>query len=234
MSELVLVHGWGFGPGVWQPLLDALTSLGRHGRVRTVALPGYGTPGFDPAALPDGATVCGWSLGGMLALSWARQWPDKVARLVLVGTTPRFLAAPGWADAQPPELLEGFAASLAADPAATLRRFAALANQGDEQARPVTRQLTRLLEAGLPAPAALAAGLDQLRDTDLRAAVPAIAQPTLVIHGERDPLMPLAAGRWLAEHLPAARLAIIPGSAHAPFLSRPEEFAARLTEFLDA
>jgi len=39
---------------------------------------------------------------------------------------------------------------------------------------------------------------------------------------------------WLAEHLPAARLAIIPGSAHAPFLSRPDDFAARLTEFLDA
>lgn len=231
MSELVLVHGWGFGPGVWQPLLP---SLGDPGRVRAVALPGYGTPDFDPAALPDGATICGWSLGGLLALDWARQWPDKVARLVLVGTTPRFLTTPDWADGQPPELLEGFATSLAADSAATLRRFAALTNQGDERARPVTRQLNRLLETGLPAPAALADGLDRLRDMDLRAIVQTLTQPTLVIHGERDPLMPLAAGRWLAEHLPAARLAVIPGTAHAPFLSCPEDFCARLKEFLDA
>jgi pimeloyl-[acyl-carrier protein] methyl ester esterase len=231
MKTLVLVHGWGFGPGVWQPLL---ASLAEHCQVRAVALPGYGEAPFDPAQLPDQAIVCGWSLGAQLVLQWARQWPGKVGRLVLVGATPRFLTGPDWPAAQPPALLESFATALGTDPRGALRRFAALLNQGDERARGVTRQLTALLDSALPEASALQAGLAQLRDTDLRPALGEIRQPSLVLHGEHDPLMPLAAGRWLADHLPAGQLAVVPGAAHAPFLSQPEHFVDRLLEFIDA
>ena len=197
-----------------------------------VALPGYGPGPRLPEELPEQSVLCAWSLGGLLALEWARQRPDKVAGLVLVGSTPRFVAADDWPHAQPSGLLETFASAVAADPAVALRRFAALVNQGDTQARKVTRQLNALLDDGVPAAETLAEGLRQLAGKDLRAAVPELRLPVLVVHGEQDPLMPLAAGRWLAEHLPTAQLEVVPGAAHAPFLSHCADFCDRLTDFV--
>jgi pimeloyl-[acyl-carrier protein] methyl ester esterase len=229
MTSLVFLHGWGFGSRVWSAVADR---LGGTWDVHLADLPGYGQRVMEADDLPPGSVLCAWSLGALRALRWAVERPDRISRLVLVGATPRFLQAPDWPDAQPPELLAGFAAGLADDPARTLRRFAALVNQGDSQARAATRALTALLDAGMPSASALAAGLDELRDTDLRGDLAAIGQPVLVVHGRHDPLMPLAAGRSLAEQLPNARLAIMNDAAHGPFLSRPEPFAGLLAEFL--
>ncbi len=153
------------------------------------------------------------------------------ARLVLVGATPRFVQAPDWPSAPAPELLDGFSAAVAADPQAALRRFAALMNQGDERARDITRRLHELLRERIPDLATLATGLAELRDNDLRKSAVAVRLPTLLIHGEHDPLMPLAAGQWLAAQMPHARLEVFPGAAHAPFLSQPDRFAQLLREF---
>ena len=73
-----------------------------------------------------------------------------------------------------------------------------------------------------------------LRDTDLRGEIAGIAQPALVVSGERDTLAFPGAGRCLADHLPNARFALIPGAAHVPFLSHADAFGAALDGFLDA
>jgi pimeloyl-[acyl-carrier protein] methyl ester esterase len=212
LKDLVLLAGWGFDRRVWQPLAERLA-----GKFRIAY-------SLDDA--PAGAIVCGWSLGALRALKSA-----VATRLILVGATPRFVQAPDWSAAQPPELLESFAVAVAADPTAALRRFAALLNQGDNRARELTRQLTGLFAEHIDDATTLTAGLAELRDTDLRKSVMAIRQPVLLVHGERDPLMPLAAGRWLADHMPDARLEVFAGAAHAPFLSQPERFADLLSEF---
>lgn len=243
--DLALVHGWGLGAGAWDGVADA---LGEHFRIHRVSLPGYdgsADDGHDFAqtataiadALPAGATLCGWSLGGMLALAAAAARPGRFARLVLVGTTPKFVQAEGWPCAQVPENHATFTCAVAKAAAATLTRFVMLFNQGDDKARAVVRALTPLLAdnaAGLPPAPVLAKGLDWLRDVDLRAAVPAIATPTLVVHGDCDPLMPVAAGEWLAAHLPHARLERFAGSAHAPFLADPAHFVRALGDFCGA
>lgn len=213
MKDLVLVAGWGFDRRVWQPVAERLAGDFRIG--------------YDLNAAPAGAVLCGWSLGAMRALEKSA----LATRLVLVAATPRFVQAPDWPDAQPPDLLDSFAAAVTADPLAALRRFAALMNQGDDKARELTRQLTDLLRAGIPAASTLTSGLAELRDSDLRKSVVTTRLPTLLIHGERDPLMPLAAGRWLAAQLPNARLEVFAGTAHAPFLADPERFANLVREF---
>lgn len=212
MKDLVFLSGWGFDSRVWQPVAERLTGDFRI------------TYELDDA--PADAIVCGWSLGAMRALKSA-----VATRLVLVGATPRFVQAPDWPAAQPPEMLESFATAVAADPLAALRRFAALLNQDDDRARELTRQLTELLRERMPDATTLTAGLEELRATDLRKSVVAVRIPTLIVHGERDPLMPLAAGRWLVDHLPDARLEVFAGTAHAPFLSQPGRFADLLIEF---
>jgi pimeloyl-[acyl-carrier protein] methyl ester esterase len=79
----------------------------------------------------------------------------------------------------------------------------------------------------------LSAGLQLLLDTDLRSTLPLIAQPTLVIHGERDELAPIAAGEFLASTLASGRLVTIRGAAHAPFLSNPSAVSRAMLEFFD-
>lgn len=187
------------------------------------------------ASLPDGVVLCGWSLGGLLALQAAATAPQRVGGLILVGSTPCFTQRADWPAAQAPAVLAAFHAALASDAAATRKRFIALLNQGDTQARALTRVLTAAQGASAePVPAALAHGLDWLRDVDLRERVPHIDVPTLIIHGERDALTPPAAGRFLAATLPDAQFESFADAAHAPFLADPQRFAASVAGFLAA
>jgi pimeloyl-[acyl-carrier protein] methyl ester esterase len=215
LKDLVLLAGWGFDSRVWQPIAERLAGDFRIG--------------YDLDAAPDGAIACGWSLGAIRLQKSAVV--ERLSRLILVGATPRFVQAPDWPCAQSPELLDSFSAAVTTDPQAALRRFAALLNQGDDHARELTRQLTTLIAARIDDTTTLAAGLAELRDTDLRKSAVAAGLPTLLIHGERDPLMPLTAAQWLAKHMPDARLEVISGAAHAPFLSQPERFTQLLREF---
>lgn len=212
----MLIPGWGFDSRVWQPLANLLA---KDFHIHSAT-----------DDLPADAIVCGWSLGAITALQWALAQPERIARLVLIGATPRFVQAPDWPHAQPPALLEEFSAAVAANPRAALRRFAALLNQGDEQARRLTRELAALIDEN-QSPTTLAAGLATLRDTDLRKDVSRVHQPILLLHGAHDALMPLAAAEWLAQHLPNARLEVFPGAAHAPFLAQPERCANLLARF---
>lgn len=225
MKDLVLLPGWGFDSRVWQPLTRLLE---QDFRIHSASddLPAG-------AHLPAGAIVCGWSLGALTAMQMALAQPARIDRLVLIGATPRFVQAPDWPQAQPAALLEGFATAVAADPHAALRRFTALLNQGDAQARRLTRELSAVLatEATEVIATTLAAGLKTLRDTDLRNDVSRIRQPVLLLHGAHDALMPLAAGEFLATHLPDARLEVFPDAAHAPFLAHPERCADLLRRF---
>ena len=186
-------------------------------------------------SLPDGCILCGWSLGGMLALQAALLAPQRCSGLILVGSTPSFTQRADWPHAQPPALLDTFSDAISMDAGAALQRFIALLNQGDAQARVHGRaMLKQLLASELPATASLLDGLRWLRDVDLRARIPSIATPTLLIHGGRDPLMPLAAAQWLKNELPQARLEIFPNAAHAPFLADPERFTTLLSDFCHA
>lgn len=185
--------------------------------------------------LPEGCILCGWSLGGMLALQAALLAPQRFKGLILIGSTPSFMQRIDWPHAQPPALLDTFSDAVSGDAGAALQRFIAVLNQGDTQARLHGRaMLKQLLTSELPATASLLSGLDWLRDVDLRDQIPSITTPTLLIHGERDPLMPLAAAQWLNDRLPQAQLATFAGAAHAPFLADPQRFVTLASDFCHA
>jgi len=234
---LALIHGWGLDSRVWD---GAAPALEKHFTLTRLQLPGY--PGRsdldDPAVasvvdtllaeLPPGAILLGWSLGGQIAQLMAARAPQQVAALALVATTPRFLAAADWPQGQPASLLSTFSGAVSVLPGPVLPRFTALFNQGDSQAKEITRLLAPLTKTPLPEKVALLRGLDWLRDLDLRPLAARLPQPALVLHGRADPLMPLAAAEWLAQHLPAGQLEVFEAAAHAPFLHDPEGFATRL------
>jgi pimeloyl-[acyl-carrier protein] methyl ester esterase len=239
--DLVLLHGWGMNAAVWRALSGALA---RDFRVHAVEMPGYGvaaaTRGCDAAAvvdalaaaLPQKALVCGWSLGGQLALAWAQRHPAQVTRLVLLATTPRFVCGAGWTHGMPAAEFGEFAGDLAASPPRARLRFLSLQANGDSAAREVLRELRLAMDrGGEPAADALTAGLQMLREGDLRDALPRIAQPALVMHGVNDALIPHAAGAWLARALPQAAFESVPAAAHAFFVTREALLAERIRAF---
>ncbi|MDP2143398.1 MAG: alpha/beta fold hydrolase [Gallionella sp.] len=186
------------------------------------------------AQFDEPLNLCGWSLGGQVAMRWAQRYPQQVSRLALVASTPCFVQRPGWDCAMAEATLAEFAVALEQNYALTLRRFLALQVRGSENERELLVSLrTALFSRGEPELAALQSGLNILRDCDLREALAEIDQPVLVIAGERDTLTPPQASRHIAERMPQARLTVLAGAAHAPFLSHPDQFVACLKSFLD-
>lgn len=235
MTEVVLLHGWGMHPVIWEPLLEHLPS---DWLIHNLPLPGYaGANSVSPYGvealaealapqLPDHALLVGWSLGGLVALSIARRWPEKLRGLVLIGTTPCFVSRPGWPHGVAQEVFAGFSQSLARDYVDTLRRFLALQAQGSDSVRTVIKLLReRLLAEPRPKDAVLQAGLTILQDTDLRGTLTSLGVPLTLVHGSGDKLAPLAAARWLARFVSGTRLREIDKAGHAPFLSHPVEVA---------
>jgi pimeloyl-[acyl-carrier protein] methyl ester esterase len=238
---LALLHGWGMNGRVFDTLA---TRLATEFEVRAFNLPGHG--GRDALAvntlqawaddlaqqLPGGATLLGWSLGGQVAMRVALDHPHKIARLILLASTPRFVATEGWPRGMASADLEAFGAALLAEPEATLLRFLSLQTRGMAGQKALLQQLRQtLLAAPMASAEALAGGLAILRDTDLREELPRLTQPTLVLHGALDTLTPVAAGAWLAETLPAAQHLEFERAAHAPHLSHGEEVAAAIGRF---
>ena len=241
--DLVLLHGWGMHGGIWDGMRAALTD---KFRLHVVDLPGYGASAHvEPytlaelarvvaAALPQQAQVCGWSLGGQVAMRWALDFPAQVERLILLGTTPCFRQRADWPHGMEEATLDEFARSLETDYAGTLKRFLSLQARCGDEARAVIAALReKLFARGEPSLATLRGGLAILHALDLRDAVAGIRQPTLLIHGARDTLTPLAAGQWLARQLPHSTLSIVDGSAHAPFLSHRAETLHAMEHFLN-
>ncbi len=131
------------------------------------------------------------------------------------------------------EVLAQFAAELEKSHHTTLRRFISLQLRGSENERELATMLReRLFSRGEPDRDVLRAGLDILRDADLRSELVNIGQPTLVIAGERDKLTPPAASTYMAKAIPHARLVEVKGAAHAPFLSHPDYFVELIKSFL--
>lgn len=243
---LALLHGWGLNLRVFDGLRAGLTEGGRE--LLYVDLPGHGRSGFEPmqgsleaqadqllAALPQRFELLGWSLGGQIALAMARRAPARVARLILVATTPKFVAGDDWSCGLRPELLAQFAAQLERDYRLTVSDFLELQVRGSRDAGPTLLALQRaLLEHGEAEPAALRAGLEILRTSDARPHLVALAQPALVIAGQYDRVTPPAACRALAAALPNAEYLEFARASHAPFLSHTDDFVVQSRRFLEA
>ena len=221
------VHDEKGAPDARQPLTPTL-SQGERGLEQLDAIVSALAVQFDAPL-----NICGWSLGGQVALRWAQLAPQQVRRLVLVASTPCFAERDDWLFGMAQAVLQQFAAELERDYATTLRRFLSLQVRGSENERELLLVLREcLFSRGEPDQAALRVGLEILRDADLRAELPAIRQPALVIAGERDKLTPPEASFYLAQALPDARVEEIAGAAHTPFVSHPQIFLQHVNEFL--
>ena len=242
-QPLVMLHGWGMHSGVWQPLIKKLSA---QYMLYLVDLPGMGNSRpIDPyhlhaladdvaQVIPGVSDVLGWSLGGLVAQRIALNQPDRIRRLILVGSTPCFVNKEGWDAGVNPANFESFAQAVNSDYKATIMKFLTLQCMNADDARSTLKQLRASFETRpTPTQTTLQRALQILLDADLRDEVANIRKPTLLIHGDRDTLAPVQAAHWMMQQLPHGFLRVISGSAHAPFLSHSEQFIAALNQFLE-
>jgi len=238
-QPLILLHGWGFNGRIWASIAAPLAA---QWQVYQVDLPGHGQSAFSSyqlnaltaqlaTQLPPQALWLGWSLGGLLAMAMAHDYPAWVRGLMLISTSPRFVTAPDWPYALAPSVLTDFRQQLQADAAKTWRRFLALQLRG----LAVTQRqsiYTQLKRGGEPQSLALHAGLTCLLETDLRLQLKAITCPSMLCLGERDPLIPVQMGAWCHAWWPEVALMTIQAAGHIPFLSHPEAFMHAFNHFV--
>lgn len=242
-ADLVLLHGWGMNGDVWESVVP---SLAKNYRVTVVDLPGHGRSVDDVGSYslsdvarqvmevtPTGATLIGWSMGGLVATQMVLDNPDAINGLVLIASTPKFVRDDTWPEGMEAEVLDSFAGDLRGDYRSTVKRFIAIQAIGSENPREEQRILRdRVFRHGDPAIAALEGGLNILHNTDLRSRLAEIKTPILMLTGEHDSLFRQQAVERIRHLNSNVKLVVIKGAGHAPFLSHEKEFIKELKMFL--
>lgn len=195
---LVLVHGWSFGPGMWEEVTRALPG------VECLAVDLARSP--PDALAPSGRMVVavGHSLGVLWLLARASMRFDA---LVSINGFPRFLEADDYRPAVRPAALARLRRRLVADPGAALAEFRASVG-APPMAEPVDR--TALLEQ-----------LDALAQWDGRERLATVADRTWVLAGAEDAIVPLAMSRQAFAAVAPERWTADPRPGHVLPLSDP-------------
>ncbi len=254
---VVLIHGMAGSSATWEPILP---ELARHCTVIAPDLFGHGTSdkprgdyslGAHASSIRDllialghdGATIVGQSFGGGVAMQLEYQHPERCERIVLVASgglgqevalVLRALTLPG-AEHVLPIVCNGYV------------RDAGTA---------VTGWLDRVGLRPVPAVAEIWRSYASLSDASTREAFQhtlrsvvdlhgqrvsaadrlylAADVPTLIVWGDRDPIIPIEHGIAAHEAIPGSRLEVFQGAGHFPHCEQPERFVDVLVDFIES
>jgi pimeloyl-ACP methyl ester carboxylesterase len=181
------------------------------------------------AAGSERAAVLGHSEGGNLAVLYAATRPDRVVALVTTGIFAYRKWAPEYPWAEKPEERERYIEQLEDNWGADgdIHRIAPSAVRDPEFTK---RLATYFRQSASPGDAA--ALLRMNTEIDIRAVLPTIRVPTLVIHRTGDLDSKVEEGRWIATQIPGARLAELPGDDHLPWVGDQDSVLDEVERFL--
>ena len=239
---LLLINGLGASLEMWDALVGQLS--GRE--LVAFDLPGAGLSGHRrwPMRMPELANttgalltslgyervdVLGYSFGGLLAQELAYRFASRVRRLVLAATTPGIPSVPPY----PHVALMMLSPARYHDE--RLARFIVPRIAGGRTARD-PQTLHAGLSLRLARPPSLTGYVHQLYAATGWSSYPwlhRLRQPTFVLHGDNDPVVPLINARFLARCIAGARLHVVRGGGHLFLLDEPRTAARAITRFLD-
>ncbi|MEA2308908.1 MAG: hypothetical protein QOI65_1194 [Thermoleophilaceae bacterium] len=210
------------GTGLSDPVSEAPTLEQRTDDVRAV---------MDAAGMEQAALV-GVSEGGPMSVLFAATHPDRVRALVLYGAMGRTTEAPDYPWAAPAEALRESAAEFIApvwgqDAEGMVELFAPSFARD-----PAAIEFTARLERSAASPAMVQQIFEMFLDVDVRAILPTIHVPTLVLHRHGDRVVNRRAGEELASRIPGARYVELPGIDHLPWAGDTEPLLGEIEEFL--
>ena len=251
--QLVFIHGWATDSKVWK---YQVKEFSKDYEVVALNLPGHDSndkwsePTLKPATKKILSAInptshiphpisrfigIGWSLGGQALLDAAAKLPGYFKALVLIGVSPCFTATRDFPFGQSAGVAKRMLKDMKKDFTGTMERFYPLNFTEDELSSPETRWFIELYKKPYTKSFRDSAvtSLEALLAIDLRDIISDIKIPVLIIHGEKDNVCPLNAGKYLAENLSDARLEIFKDAGHAPFLTRPKEFNEVVQRFIE-
>jgi pimeloyl-ACP methyl ester carboxylesterase/class 3 adenylate cyclase len=208
------------GVGLSDPVrLDRLPSIDDWATDAVVVL--------DAVGSSDAHVVCGGG-AGMLGIALAANHPDRVRSLTLLGSTSRVLQGPDYEIGLEPDL-----AALA------IPYFRENWGTGEILGRaapdrwrdPAVREWFARFEKQSASRGAVVKMQEMLMDLDLRARLPEIRVPTLIVHRSEDAITPVEHARYLASKIAGSELRELPGSAHLLFGDNPFDWIDELREF---
>lgn len=242
---LLFLHGWASNSRVFSQQKEFFS---QDYQVLTVDLPGHGQTGWQPMSFQEivqdihfileklnipSVSIIGSSMGGLLGLKLSCDLPDKVRRLVLIGSLPKFCRTPGiplglypgqflklqdQVRKQYPNILEIFFRSLFTVEERETEKFRWL-------------QQFRKNEK-IPDQQALLNFLDQLEQEDLLPLVKEIPVPVQFLSGQQDYICPMDSVEFLKTMMPHAEFHLIEKSGHFPFIIHSSECNALIKGFL--
>jgi len=183
------------------------------------------------AARSERAALFGVDTGGSMSLVFAATYPERTTALILYGASARTLWSPDhpWGETEQ-EYLRGLdeiekAWGDLTYGAQVMRRYSPSLDEAS-----VAAWASYMRQSASPGAIAAFERMNMLND--VRAVLPAVHTPTLVVHRVGDRVVDIGAGRFLAEHISGARFAELPGEDHSPFTGDAAPLLATVEEFL--
>jgi class 3 adenylate cyclase len=181
------------------------------------------------AAKAQRAVMVGWSALAPIAIRFAVMHPERVDALILINTFAHYVRQDDYPWGYPPEQLDDVVTFLESSwGSAAELKMTAPSRMADEYLQALWGRSRR---SGIP-PRRYAEGFRLGIESDVRALLPAISCPTLVLHREGDRVIHLGAGRYLAEHIPGAKFVVLSGDDHLYFVGDTDALVDEIEEFL--
>ena len=208
------------GTGLSDPVAGAPTVEQRMGDIEAVM----------DAVGSKRAALIGFSEGGAPSAMFAATYPERTEALILIGTTAKWYPAPDYF----PDL-ESFHQTWRQLDEVAYKRWGegefALWTAPSWARSEIHSRMAPIAERASASPGMVRAIVDAVREYDVRAVLPAISAPTLVLHPRGD-VIPIELARDLAERIPGARFVEMPGDDHIFFAGDWEPFVSEIAAFL--
>ena len=205
-------------------LVRTLTTLGRlfvfdkrgiglSDRPENVGLDGWmrDALGVLDAVGSERTILLGVSAGAVTALQLAVSHPERVRALVIFDGYARQLAAPDYDIGHDPKIVEAYMSRLEAGWGSGVELASAAPSLAND---PTVKAYLARYQRLSASPAAAMRYLRATVEADVRSILADVRVPTLVIHAERDLLVPVEQGRYLAEHIPGAEFVVLDSDVH--------------------
>lgn len=245
-QNLIFIHGWSVDHRIWRQQTKVFSN---DYRVFGFDLPGHGQSGWGQTSLEQMArdvkeildvcninkwTVIGSSMGGLLGLKLYELFPDSFAKLILVGSMPKFSKSEDYPYGIDVARIKNLGDQLArAYPSIVNIFFRSLFTKEERNTRRF-RWLQKFREyTDIPLKPALELYLHILETEDLRNVLEQVKVPVKFINGNGDPICTPATVDYLKREMPQAEFFDFDKCGHFPFLSQPHEFNDVLREYLE-
>ena len=217
-SRLILFDKRGTGLSDRVPLNELPTLEQRMDDVRAVM----------DAVGSERAALCGISEGGPMCSLFAATYPEKTIALVMIGSMPNDVWIPTTPGVQLRKTTEVL--SRRSSPTGAGR-------SGWKRERPASLTIRSFATGGRPicgwaSPGAALALTRMNAEIDVRAVLPTIRVPALIIHRTGDICLKVEEGRYVAQNIPGARFVELPGVDHLPFVGNQDEILYQVEEFI--